>query len=483
MNQRKESLDIRLEIAMKRASRVKALGAEEGFAIPATRQLPLIPFCREKMLICEVKRKSPSKGKIDKIPRADAQAKLYRTKGATHVSVLTEPDYFGGSLQDLMDVKTSCPELSVLRKDFLLTPEDIDVSFRAGADACLLIASLLEAPVLEAMYRRCEELGMTALVELHSREDAEKAEPLKPQLVGINCRDLKTFRIYPLQPLRIRSYITWDCRVVYESGILKARDGEFALQSGFNGLLVGEGVVRNPELIVQLKTKMESQASQPSNDIWSRIAGMTVQGRPLVKICGLTNRKDFDMAVDLGADLCGFILAPSPRQTNPEFLRSLPTVKALKVAVVVLADGEPLPDEIQSLLDEGFLDMIQYHGSENPNQVWNGQGYKALRVKDADSLDKITAYNPLPCLLDAFSKEKAGGTGKQIERSLVEIARDRGELWLAGGLNPENIASILKDFNPNLVDLSSGLESGPGIKDPSRMNAFFKEINSYASIQ
>ena len=190
--------DIRREIADKRAARVVRLGAEEGFSVPAERTVPLVPFNRESMLICEVKRSSPSRGSIAELPQAEEQARMYQSRGAGHVSVLTEPDYFSGSLQDLMDVKTACPDLAVLRKDFLLTVEDIDVSYRAGADACLLIASLLESDRLQAMYKRCRELGMDALVELHSAEDIAKARAFRPELTGINCRNLKDFKIYPL---------------------------------------------------------------------------------------------------------------------------------------------------------------------------------------------------------------------------------------------------------------------------------------------
>jgi len=475
--------DIRREIAGKRASRIAVLGQDEGFVIPRNRVVPLVPFDRDKMLICEVKRRSPSKGDISTISSAGEQALLYRSRGATHVSVLTEPDYFSGSLQDLMDVKKACPELAVLRKDFLLTVEDIEVSYRAGADACLLIASLLDAELLGRMYNKCRELGMSALVELHSLEDTQKASDLKPELIGINCRNLKNFRIYPLQPLKIRSLVDWECRVVYESGILKAADGEFALNAGFSGLLVGEGVVRNPDLIEELIIIMGRNKTGVFSDKWTKLCSRYTPGRPFVKICGLTSLRDFEQAVSCGADLCGFILAPSPRRTDCEFIRTLPASSALKVGVVVLEAGDDLSPDIQDLLDEGFLDLIQYHGHEAPETVLSGRGYKAIRVKDTTDLERMDQFYPLPVLIDAFSKEAAGGTGKRIDRELVQTARERGELWLAGGLNPENIGGILSEFHPELIDVSSGLESGPGIKDPDKVSAFFKEIDAYAPIQ
>ncbi|MDC7233854.1 MAG: bifunctional indole-3-glycerol phosphate synthase/phosphoribosylanthranilate isomerase, partial [Spirochaetales bacterium] len=365
--------------------------------------------------------------------------------------------------------------------DFLLSVDDMEVSYRAGADACLLIASLLDRNTLTAMHRRCEELGMAALVELHSPEDIEKAEALKPSLVGINCRNLKNFKIYPLQPLKIRSMISWDCRVVYESGILTKEDGAFAWNAGFAGLLVGEGVVRNPSLIGELKQIIASPAASDRSP-WSRLCARWKGKKPFVKICGLTNREDFDQAVSLGADLCGFILAESPRKTDPDFIRSLPKSRALKVGVVVLEEGADLPAEIGALLEDGSLDLIQFHGSEDPGMLHRYEGYKALRIRSAEDLDRMDDYYPRPCLIDAFSAHQAGGTGKQISPELVSMARDKGELWLAGGLNSQNIAEVLHSFQPDLVDLSSGLEARPGKKDPDKVKAFFKEIESYAHI-
>lgn len=478
--------DIRLQIADERAARMNRLGPEEGFSVPHKRVAPLVSFGISPLLICEVKRKSPSKGHIKDIPDAAAQAEMYRKNGAGHVSILTEPDHFGGTLEDLMLVKKACPGLAVLRKDFLLTTEDIDVSYRAGADACLLIASILTADQLKKMYERCLRKGMTPLVEVHSQEDVVKTASIKPKLVGINSRDLRDFRIYPLQPLKIRSLINWECRIVYESGILKESDGEFAAASGFDGLLVGEGVVRDPALIGQLKEKLAETAQQAelqkkADTPWTRLCNRYRPGRPLVKICGLTRKEDFDLAVALGADMTGFILASSPRQTNTRFIQSLPESEVLKVGVVVLKEGEGLPQEITALLKEGALDMVQFHGSELPETV-RGNGYKALRIRDEKDLERMTDFTPLPCLLDAFSPAAAGGTGKKLQPQLVKKAREKGELWLAGGLNPANIRAVLETYRPEMVDLSSGLETSPGIKDPDKMKQFFREIDNYAAL-
>ena len=389
--------DIRREIADQRRQRIKKLGAEEGFTIPGTRTAPRVPFGTDPLLICEVKRRSPSKGHISEIPDAAAQAEMYRSRGAGHVSVLTEPDYFGGSLKDLMQVKSACPDLAVLRKDFLLNKEDIEVSHRAGADACLLISSLLSPEKLRSMHDLCLEKGMTPLVEVHSREDVIKASAVKPSLVGINSRDLRNFRIYPLQPLKIRGLINWECRIVYESGILKDTDGAFASEAGFAGLLVGEGVVKDPSLIEKLKGLLTGREETPSGAAWRKLCSRWVPGRPLVKICGLTRVEDYEAAVSLGADMTGFILAPSPRRTTPDFIRSLPRTAALKVGVVVLEEGENLPDEIQNLLDEGILDMVQFHGRELSDTVRNpGLQSPADQIRRGSGEDTGLHPPPLP---------------------------------------------------------------------------------------
>lgn len=471
--------DIRSEIAGRRRARINRLGFEEGLQIPKVREVPLFNFNTGQLLICEIKRRSPSRGDILEIQDAVNQAVKYKESGIDHISVLTEPDYFGGSLEDLLRVKRACPDVCVLRKDFLFSVEDIEVSYRAGADACLLIASLLDQEDFEEMHDACLSFGMTPLVEVHSAEDIEKIKDTAPVLVGINSRDLKTFRIYPMQPLKLQSILTWECRTIYESGIMDAVSGDFVLRAGFSGILVGEGVLRRPSLVGELKGLIEKYEKKPDKNPWGRLYRQRQREKPLVKICGLTRREDFDLAVNLGADMTGFIFAQSPRKTTPEFVRSLPPSGALKVGVVVLKKGEPLPDDILSLLYEDFLDLIQFHGEESPAVVWE-YGYKTLKVEKKEDLEKISDYYPLPCLIEPFSPDHAGGSGKRLGSEFVSVASEMGELWLAGGLNADNIREVLSEYTPDLVDISSGLEEAPGLKNHDKMKKFFKEIRIYA---
>lgn len=467
-------MDIKREIADKRAARIEVEGYGLTVDVPSDREFPLVPFDKEPYVICEVKRGSPSKGNFAKSLDAVSQAEHYYNSGIKHVSVLTEEDRFFGSLKDLMDIKRRCPGLSVLRKDFLLDIEDVDTSFLCGADAFLLIASLLDKDTLEKMYKRGEELGMTPLVEVYDKNDVDKVRDLKPKLTGINSRNLKNFVIDPLRPLKIRSFIDWDTQVIYESGIRSGKDGEFARDCGFEGVLVGEWAVKNRELAGNL---VEIFSNDRAYSPWEKLFKKYSKDKPFIKVCGITNREDAELAVDLGADLLGFILAPSPRKTTFDFIKSVKDLKVLKVGVVVLDAGEKLDNSIKELINEGFLDFIQFHGNETPEDCEGSEVsyYKALRIKDFNSLDSVLNYSKV-ALLDSFTENMCGGTGKRISHELTLEAGKLPNFWLAGGLNPDNIKSIVDEYKPDLVDVASGVESSPGKKDIDKMKKYFKEL-------
>lgn len=464
------------EIAQKRQQRIDREGFGLGVEIPEQRKHPVVPFCGKNGLICEIKRKSPSKGVIDGKLDPVRQASLYKESGAGNISVLTEEDYFGGTLADLIKVKDAHPDMAILRKDFLLHREDLDTAYRAGADAYLLIAALLPPEQLADLFHYGRELGMTPLVEIHNQAELESVAPLQPPFVGINCRDLKTFQLDRLAPIGLMGRIDWDCRVVYESGIFSAEEGRFFLSLGFSGLLVGEGVVRQKGLAAELARCFEEKPAS-HYALWKKVMMRKKPGRPLVKVCGLTRREDAELAVKCGADLLGFILAPSPRQTTVEFIRSLKDLDALKIGVVLLEEGQDLPSDIAALLDEDCLQGIQFHGKEDSSMLRKYPGYKALRTASVEDLDKIKDYGPQPVLLDAYRPGVAGGTGDRISGEILD--QTRPPLWLAGGLNSQNISHVLLQWHPHLVDLASGVEEAPGIKDPQKILAFFKEIDAY----
>ena len=480
-----EAPDILLQIARNRRERVNRKGPEQGLNIPAERELPLVNFhkpdnwlAEDGILIAEVKRKSPSRGAIAEIPEPEALAARYAGAGFRRISVLTEETHFGGSLADLIAVKRSHPHLAVLRKDFLLSVEDVDVSFRAGADAVLLIAALLEADLIKAMYRRATSLGMTPLVEVHTRADVDKVKSFAPLLIGINSRNLRTFQVDPLLPLETRSFIDWPCDVVYESGIKRPEDVHFVRGTGFAGFLVGESLARSPELAERLfPAWQEKSMSERLYSAWNRLYSRFARGRPLVKICGITRYSDALAAEECGSDILGFIMADSPRRVDVNFIRSCADLDLLKAAIVVLGKDEVLPDEIAGLLEEGALDFVQFHGDESPHMLRMWPSYKALNLRGKADAARMTESGSPAVLIDAFSPDERGGSGIRLDESLIEAASAHGRLWIAGGLNPQNVGGIVERFNPDLVDVSTGVCMDGGekrLKDHKKIRQFIE---------
>jgi len=477
--------DIKKAIVARRLERIATEGYEFGHPVPAQRQVPLVPFDRAPFVICEVKRRSPSKGVIAGGLDAVSQARLYVESGIKTISVLTEEDQFGGSLADLMAVKNAFPQTAVLRKDFLVRREDLDVAYRAGADAVLLIASLLTRSELADLKAHAEGLGLAVFVEVHDADDCAKVSPLGPAFTGINCRNLGDFSIDRAIPLKTRPFVDWPTRLVFESGIFRPEEASWAGAAGFQGVLVGEGAVKDPTLARRLAETFRPAATHhpdPNPSFWARLYAATAArptGRPLIKICGLAHYDDVVLADELGADLVGFILAPSKRRVDPAFVRHAPQTRALKVGVVQLGPGEAVPDDIAALVDEGFLDALQFHGTEDFALVdaWATRGYKAVGVSGAESWKPWVAGAAPRLLADVG----VGGSGKPVpDDELTALASSPfggNRLWLAGGLGPDTIAEKIARWRPELVDASSGLEASPGRKDPAKVRHYFKEIH------
>ncbi len=499
------------EIVEKRKKRIERLGYNESIPLALERAVPVVPFCgnslsddSEFVTICEFKRRSPSKGWIKKGGDPVNHVRRYVKEGISHVSVLTESEFFGGSLEDLIRLKKNYPTISVLRKDFLLDEEDIEVSFRAGADTVLLIASVLSEAELRRLYERTKALGMEALVEVHDVGDIDKIRGLKPTLVGINSRDLKNFKIDLIHPVRLRGLIDWKTCVIFESGVRYEEDVALAVSAGFGGVLIGEAVMKNPNLIEEINRVVSGNSlggmapkSLRKRDFWKRLYkklssderfGIKKHGlgdfmnafrRPLIKICGITNPEDAELAVKLGADILGFVFAPSVRRAEPKLLKEIEGLNVLKVGVVVSDSGDPEELlEVRKLVEDGFLDAVQFHGEEKPEECFLRAFpyYKALRVKAVADVDRAGNYRSPRVLLDAYSDRAMGGTGKSIPDGLVRLASRRFPLWLAGGLSPDNVRTVICTYKPELIDASSKLEAYPGKKDSDALRKFFAEI-------
>lgn len=198
-----------------------------------------------------------------------------------------------------------------------------------------------------------------------------------------------------------------------------------------------------------------------------------------VKICGLTNVPDALAAAEAGADMLGLMFyEKSPRHvtlgTAAEIARHLPA-SVLRVGVFV----NPAEELVRRALGECGLGLLQFHGDEPPRfcTQFGAMSMKAFRVRDSQTLERLSLYPTEAWLLDAYSPDQLGGTGTSFNWDLAVEAKKFGKpIFLAGGLTPENVAEAVRRVQPFAVDVSSGVESSPGKKDGARVRAFIEAV-------
>ncbi|NIR39850.1 MAG: indole-3-glycerol phosphate synthase TrpC, partial [Actinobacteria bacterium] len=194
-------------------------------------------------VIAEIKRRSPSAGVIAADLDPAGRARAYATGGAAAISVLTEPDFFGGSIADLRAVRDAV-DVPVLRKDFTVSPAQVWEARAAGADAVLLIVAALSASRLGELLATAREAGLAALVEAHTSQEAAVACRAGAELVGVNNRDLATFRTDLGVAEAVASHLPEGAVRVAESGVSTPEGAERMWAAGYDAILVGEALVR-----------------------------------------------------------------------------------------------------------------------------------------------------------------------------------------------------------------------------------------------
>ena len=364
--------------------------------------------------IAEVKRRSPSAG--DLRPDADpAQlAADFELAGAAALSILVH-EQFGGSIDDLRAAR-GATRLPLLAKGFFRDESELVELEAAGADAVLLLLRELDDRATRALLDAATRLGLDALVEAHDTAELDRAIAMGADPIGLNARDLGTFRIDRRAQLELVEQAPRDRVVIAESGIGSRAQAAAAELAGADAVLVGSTLMR---------------ATDPAAKLQELLA------RPLVKVCGLTRQEDAAVAAEAGADLAGFILADeSPRQA--ERVLDVPDTM-LSVAVLV---GEHR---------ETAADLVQLYERENGHRARNGTLLRAGRQ--------------VATVLDQPWQDRD-------PEHLVKAAAAGGRVVLAGGLSPENVGEAIAAVRPWAVDASSSLELEPGIKDHDRVRAF-----------
>jgi indole-3-glycerol phosphate synthase len=253
----------RIEVAACKRARPPADVQRAAMRAPPSRDVISALQCPGISLIAEVKRASPSKGPLRPDLDPAALAREYEESGAAAISVLTDRRFFQGGLDDLRAVRQAV-NLPVLRKDFVIDPYQVYEARAAGADLILLIVAVLGDDDLAALYALTCSLGMSALVEVHDEEELARALAADPRIVGVNNRDLRTWRVDLGTTARLRARIPDDIMVVAESGVHTPADVAWLAKIGADAMLVGEALVRAEDVGAKVRWLLEGGASARS---------------------------------------------------------------------------------------------------------------------------------------------------------------------------------------------------------------------------
>jgi indole-3-glycerol phosphate synthase/phosphoribosylanthranilate isomerase len=406
--------------------------------------------------VMEVKRVSPSEGTLREAADPAALARAYRG-AADAISVLTDGPYFGGSFKDLEAVRAAF-EGPILAKDFVVDPRQVPEARRHGADAVLVMLSVLDDAEAREIIEEARRLGMDALVEAHDEEEVRRAVALGAPIIGINNRELKTLKVDLAVTERLAGLIPSDRLVVAESGISNRADVE-RLSAHADAFLVGSALMR---------------ADNPAE-----AARALAFGR--VKVCGLTDRHDLELAAEMGASYAGLIMVPNtPRAVTLAEAKEIAVAsQGLAIRLVGVFRNAPVPEVVDAARSLQ-LAAVQLHGQEDRAYI------ATLRtlLPEACEVWAVGAVGPnLPqprvgadrTIFDTAVGGQSGGTGRCFDWSRLEGRQDLATALLAGGLKPAN-ARAASGVGAFAIDVSSGVEMAPGRKDAGKLHAFFEAL-------
>lgn len=198
---------------------------------------------KELSIIAEIKRRSPSVAHIAPIAHPEQLARTYTQAGADALSILTDEEFFGGQPNDLRLARTQT-QLPILRKDFIISHQQIIESVKLGADAILLILSVLNPQTAKTLFKFAKDCGLDILVETHNKEQIDRAIKLGANIIGINNRDLTSFKTDIHTSITLCQHIPADIIRVSESGIYTEQQAQALAQAGFDALLIGQALIQ-----------------------------------------------------------------------------------------------------------------------------------------------------------------------------------------------------------------------------------------------
>jgi indole-3-glycerol phosphate synthase / phosphoribosylanthranilate isomerase len=406
--------------------------------------------------ILECKKASPSKGLIRAEFNLTELAQVYGDY-ADCISVLTDEKFFQGSYNNLRTMR-SLVDKPLLHKDFIIDSYQIYLGRSCGADAVLLMLSVLNDDEYHQLASIASTLNMTVLTEVSNEAETHRAVALGAELIGINNRNLRDLSTDLHTSFNLAALIPDDRTIVSESGIYTNQQVR-QLSQVADAFLVGSSLMAQADLAAATRQLVLGEH----------------------KVCGLTRPEDAAAAYAAGACFGGLIFyPPSPRYVTPAQAKAVQQGAPLKyVGVFVDEDISTLSRLAQQLQ----LSAVQLHGNENDGYITalrpllppDCQIWKAYRIKD--TLPEVTALADR-LLLDSYHPLQQGGSGNVFNWQLLAGLNNATPLMLAGGLNAENCLLALRLPVAGL-DFNSGLESTPGIKDAAKVQHAFSQIREY----
>jgi anthranilate synthase/indole-3-glycerol phosphate synthase/phosphoribosylanthranilate isomerase len=493
-------------------------------------------------LMAEVKRASPSKGNIDITAHSAAQALVYAKGGASAISVLTEPTWFKGNLNDLRDVRQVLDQLpdrpAILRKDFIVDKYQILEARLCGADTVLLIVAILTDEQLKEFMAFARTLSMEPLVEVNKASEMERAIKLGAKVIGVNNRNLHTFNVDPKTTTNLANMVSGDIILAALSGINSRDDVDNYVNAGARAILVGEALMRadnTDHFIKELLGRVPpTKVKKTVDEIIEETSGVPrplKDNHTLVKICGISNVEDAIATAKAGADFIGLVFfKKSPRYVTPEKAKEIvialnhyreekygassltvecqmpyPGDASLsswfnttsKIIGLTLEKRKPLVvglfvnetyEYINSIVRDVGLDIVQLHGQEPLElaRMIPVPVLKALSIGPTDTekevIENIRKGNGLNSmfLLDTkvVRSDLPGGNGVTFNWELVREVSKTIPFMVAGGLDSNNVKEAIEMMHPWAVDVSSGVEKAKGVKDLEKIKQFINDAKS-----
>ncbi|WP_017445638.1 bifunctional indole-3-glycerol-phosphate synthase TrpC/phosphoribosylanthranilate isomerase TrpF [Gayadomonas joobiniege] len=420
---------------------------------PSDRSLYDALKARQPGFILECKKASPSKGLIREVFDLDEIVSAYKNY-ASGISVLTDKKYFQGDHEYLKYVRSQVKQ-PCLCKDFFIDPYQVYLARYYDADAILLMLSVLNDEQYKELAALAEQYQLDILTEVSNQVELDRAIALGAKIIGINNRNLRDLSTDLQTTRELAPKIPKDRIIISESGIY-THDHVSELSRYANAFLVGSSLM--------------AQADLPAA-VHKLVVGEN-------KVCGLTRSQDAAAAKAAGAVYGGLIFA----EKSPRFV-TLQQAQAICQAVDLNYVGVFVNAPIATVVNNAKqlnLAAVQLHGQETPAYI------SELKSVLPDTCQIWKAFNPEQetppqapevsrWLLDSGSKQQPGGTGHPLNWDTLDNAKIPQPFMLAGGINPENVAAA-KQTGAIGLDINSGAESAPGIKDSDKLKRIFSQL-------